>query len=153
VKIQSFWFLCGYGRKKRGPCVHKRPSLFERITAPVSPFGLVAGHVGERRLGNLAREIRLFATPIPKARPEAVYRCAFEQPTAPQALDEAIKRGRRILPRFKVVQRLSPSLHIQARTRAPRSPLRPLQPLGVAQCCASLTPVIHYMPGTMSSKF
>src|ERR1700726_4139180 len=108
--------------------------------------------MGKRRFRNLAREIRLFATPIPKARPEAVYRRAFEQPTAPQALDEAIKRGRRILPRFQVVQRLSPSLHIQARTRAPRSPLRPLRPLqppGVAQCCASLTPAIHYMPGTM----
>jgi hypothetical protein len=42
---------------------------------------------------------------------------------------------------------------LRPRRLAPRSPLRPLQPPGVAQCCASLTPAIHYMPGTMSSKF
>jgi hypothetical protein len=47
------------------------------------------------------------------------------------------------------------ALHSPLRPRrlAPRSPLRPLQPPGVAQRCASLTPAIHYMPGTMSSKF
>ena len=39
-------------------------------------------------------------------------------------------------------------------TIAPLSPgLRSLQLPGVAQCCASLTPAIHYMRGTMSSKF
>jgi hypothetical protein len=35
------------------------PPLFERIAAPVSSFRLVAGHMGKRRLGKLAREIRL----------------------------------------------------------------------------------------------
>jgi hypothetical protein len=29
--------------------------------------------MGKRRLGDLAREIRLFATPIPEARPESVH--------------------------------------------------------------------------------
>jgi hypothetical protein len=50
------------------------PPLFERIAAPVSSFRLVASHMGERRLGNLAQEICLFAAPIAEARPEAVNR-------------------------------------------------------------------------------
>jgi hypothetical protein len=59
---------------ERGPFGHELPPLFERIAAPVSSFRLVASHMGERRLGNLAREICLFAAPIAEARPEAVNR-------------------------------------------------------------------------------
>jgi hypothetical protein len=39
------------------PRLHERPPLFERVAAPVRALRGVADHMGERGLGDLARQV------------------------------------------------------------------------------------------------
>ena len=48
------------------PRFHELPPLGQGITAPVSPFGRIANDVGQRRFGDLAREVGFFRSPIAK---------------------------------------------------------------------------------------
>ena len=54
------------------PRLHERPPFFERVAPPVGPLRRVADDMGERGLGDLAREMGFVSRPVAKGRTEAV---------------------------------------------------------------------------------
>ena len=53
--------------KETRPRLHERPPLFERVAPPVGPLRHVADGVGERGLGDLAREMGFVSAQSRKA--------------------------------------------------------------------------------------
>ena len=63
---------CGAG--EGSPRLHELEALGEELAATIGGFGLVGDRVGKRHLYHFAGEVRLFRSPVPEARPEAVGR-------------------------------------------------------------------------------
>ena len=113
----------------RRPSSHQRPALFQRVAAPIGLLGLVADHMRERRLGDLAREMRLIARPISEGRAEAVNGDALDAPSGAKpfpspywrAACRRAGRGRRIC-RFSLRRafRVSPAHGSDSGTRCAR---------------------------------
>jgi len=60
------------------PRLHERPPFFERVAPPVGPLRRVADDMGERGLGDLAREMGFVSRPVAKGRTEAIIGHAGE---------------------------------------------------------------------------
>src|SRR4051812_8944400 len=57
-----------------GPRLHQLAPLRQRVASSVGSLDRVAGKVGQGGLGDLPREVRLLAGPIPEGRAEPVDR-------------------------------------------------------------------------------
>src|SRR5208337_4600847 len=64
------WYRAGVD----SPCLHELKAFGKKLAAPVSGFGLIRDRVGKGHLHHFAGEARLFRSPVPEARPEAVGR-------------------------------------------------------------------------------
>jgi len=78
VLLAHLHHVCrGLGLTVRGPRIHQLAPLLQRVTSTVCLFGLVTNDMGQRRLGNFAREVGDIPRPIAEAGAKTIRSSSF----------------------------------------------------------------------------